>query len=295
MSIRRKFNIGITLFFAIIAITLGLSVIQINSLSKKTSLILKENYFSVTYARDMSEGLTKINQEITSSFLSNKDSDSTLIDQSIIQFDRSLLLEKKNITEVGEDKLVAEIESHYNEYHDSVMTYRKMPGTAVKVLQLQSMFSALNQQIMSLSQMNEKAIEVKTNDAKTSANKALTQMLIFGTVCFLITLSFTFRFASYFNDRFFQLYSGIKEIAANNYGQRLHFEGKDEFSEISLVFNNMAEKLNQSRQNTEINAKGNIDQETGTKEIQELKTLLARIKNIEEQAIELFSRLEKKR
>ena len=78
-------------------------------------------------------------------------------------------------------------------------------------------------------------------------------MTILGTLCFLIALSFTYSFASYFNERFFQLHNGIKEIVSSNYGQRLHFDGKDEFYEIALVFNEMAEKLNENKTKYTIN------------------------------------------
>ena len=47
---------------------------------------------------------------------------------------------------------------------------------------------------------------------------------------------------------FFRLYNGIKEIVSSNYSQRLNFDGNDELYEISLVFNEMAEKLNENKQ-----------------------------------------------
>ena len=73
-------------------------------------------------------------------------------------------------------------------------------------------------------------------------------MTILASLCFLIGMSFTFSFASYFNQRFFQLYNGIKEIVSSNFDQRLYFEGNDEFYEISLVFNEMADKLKKNKQ-----------------------------------------------
>lgn len=68
-----------------------------------------------------------------------------------------------------------------------------------------------------------------------------------------IALSFTFNFASYFNERFSKLYNGIKEIGSSNYSQRLNFEGEDEFYDISLVFNDMAKNLEENKQNPKTN------------------------------------------
>ena len=67
-SIRTKFTIGIIFFFVIISVLSIFSAYYLNRLSKKTGLILKENHLSEIYARDMSEGLMNINQEITNGF-----------------------------------------------------------------------------------------------------------------------------------------------------------------------------------------------------------------------------------
>ena len=40
-------------------------------------------------------------------------------------------MEKNNLTEPGEDKLVSEIETDYNEYRDSVLKYIKSPKSDV--------------------------------------------------------------------------------------------------------------------------------------------------------------------
>jgi nitrogen fixation/metabolism regulation signal transduction histidine kinase len=145
-----------------------------------------------------------------------------------------------------------------------------------------------------LSQMNGKALEVKTDDAKASSKSALTKMTILATLCFLIGMSFTFSFASYFNQRFFQLYNGIKEIVSSNYDQQLLFDGKDEFYEISLVFNEMAEKLRTYKTKMSVNLQRDPGEGTNSIDIQELKKMLFRIKCMEEEAASLISRIEKK-
>jgi signal transduction histidine kinase len=142
--------------------------------------------------------------------------------------------------------------------------------------------------------MNEKAIEAKTDDAKVSAKKATLQMTFIGTVCFLIAYGFTFIFSSYFNERFYKLYNGRKEMASSNYSQKLYLDGNDELNEISLAFNEMAEKLNKNKQKMSVTLHEDPGKDYNLNDIQELKNFLLRIKSIEEQAIELISRFEKK-
>jgi hypothetical protein len=50
-----------------------------NKLSGKTSAILKENYLSVVYAREMSEGIMNINQEIITASLMKRNADTLKI------------------------------------------------------------------------------------------------------------------------------------------------------------------------------------------------------------------------
>jgi len=238
-----RFTLGVILFLIFILFLSILSCYYINRLSGKTNAILKENHYSIVYARDMVKYLTNINQEVTRCFITNKDPDKKIIYNELLLFKNSFQLEKNNLTESGEEKLVSDIETSFNEYNDSMVTYIKSSKPVVTVLYLQNKFDNLYHQLMLLSQMNEKAIIEKTDDAQVSAKKASIQMSIIGTLCFLIAYGFTFCFASYFNERFYQLYEGLKEMVSGNYSQKLYFKGKDEVSEISLIFNEMADKL----------------------------------------------------
>lgn len=294
-SIRNtRFTTGMVLFLVIILLLSISSAFYLNRLSRKTSAILKENHYSVVYARDMSEDLTNINQGIINCFLIHKNPDTLAINKEFMLFDKSLELEKNNITEPGEDKLVSGIATDYIEYRDSVLKSIKSPNQVIKVLYLQKKFDTLYQQLMLLSQMNEKAIEEKTDDAKVSARKATLQMTFIGTMCFLIAYAFTFVFSSYFNERFYKLYNGIKEIVSSNYSQRLYLDGNDELCEISLAFNEMAEKLNKNKQKMSVTLHDDLGKDKSSEDIEELKKMLFQIKVMEGQAAAILSRFEKK-
>jgi methyl-accepting chemotaxis protein len=294
-SIRSKrFTMGMVLFMVIILLLSISSAFYLNRLSGKTSAILKENHYSVVYARDMSEDLTNINQAIINSILANKSPDTLFIYQEFMLFTKSLESENNNITEIGEDQLVSDIKANYSDYHDSVVKNLRSPYPAIAVVSLQKKYLTLYQQLMVLSQINGKAIEEKTNDAKISAKKASLQMTLIGTLCFLVAYGFTFSFSSYFNERFYKLYNGIKEIVSSNYSQKIYIEGNDELKEISLAFNEMAEKLSKNKPKISLTLQKEPAQDYNLNNIQELKNILLRIKNAEEQATELISRFDKK-
>jgi two-component system, NtrC family, sensor histidine kinase KinB len=291
LSIRSKFSVGMVFLLIILALSI-FSAYYMNKLSKETGAILKENYLSVVYARELAGGLTNINQEITNSFLTNRKSDSLYIRKELNIIDKSLQLEKNNFTEPGEDKLVLGFETGLKEYRDSIVKLFDSSQPASYVLNLQKKYSGLYQQLMLLSQMNGKAIEVKTDNNKISSQEALTQMTIIATLCFIIALFYSYSFSSYSNERFSQLYNGIKEIRSNDYAKRLNLEGTDEFYEISLIVNEMADKINENIQNTAQTSKEDFDREKSLYNVQELQRILGQMKSIEKQAVEIIAKFE---
>jgi methyl-accepting chemotaxis protein len=293
-SIRTRFTLGMIFLFIIISVLAVFSGYYLNKLSDKTSAILKENYLSVVYAREMSEGLMNINQEITTCFLKKRIPDSLKIAKELKKIDQSLQSEKNNFTEPGEDKLVSDIETDYIEYRDSLQIIIKSHESSAALFSLQNKSGTLYQQLSILSQMNGKALEVKTDDAKAFSKSALTKMTILATMCFLIGMSFAFSFASYFNRRFFQLFNGIKEIGSGNFDQHLFFDGNDEFSEISQVVNEMADKLKENKQKISVTLQKESWKGINPNDVEELKKMLFRIKTMEEQAAALIAKLEKK-
>jgi methyl-accepting chemotaxis protein len=265
-----------------------------NKLSNKTGAILRENYLSVVYAREMSDGIMNINQEIITGLLMKRNPDSLRIAKELNLIVTSLSEEKKNITEPGEDKLVIAIENGFTLYRDAVLKCANRSESDAGLLFLMNRSADLYQNLQLLSQMNGKALELKTDEAKSSSRSALTQMTILATLCFLIGMSFTYSFAAYFNRRFFQLYSGIKEIASSNFDGRLIFEGNDEFYEISLVINEMTEKLKKNKQKMSVTLPEVQLKEVSSIDLEQLKMMVNRIKSLEEQAAALISKLDKK-
>lgn len=292
-SIRSKFTTGMVFLLIILALSIY-SAYYMNKVSKESGVILKENYLSVVYARDMAEGLTKMNQEIIRSFIMKTNPNAQMLNNELKNTINSFLAEKNNITEPGEDKLVSGIETDLKIYGDSVSKFIESPSPEQKVLFLQKKFESLHQQLINLSLMNGKAIEVKTDNTKISSQEAVTQMSIIATMCFIIALFYSYSFSAFSGEKFNQLYSGIKQLGLGDYSHRLDFDETDKFYEISLVINEMAEKLDRNEMKAKATKPFESENTIITSEIQELKSVIARIKNIENEAEALIVKLEEK-
>jgi len=293
-SIRTRFTSGMIFLLIIILVLSVFSSLLMNKISNKTRAILRENFVSVVYTREMSDGIMNISQEFSSGLLKNKKADSLKIIKEIGLIEKFLQLEKSNLTEPGEENLVEGFESDFKEYRDSVYMNLTTSETTERSLYLQAEAGDLYRQLVLLSQMNEKALEVKTDDVKAYTKRALTQMTILATICLLIGISFTFSFISYYNERFFQLYNGIKKSMSSNFDHKLDYAGRDEFHEISKMFNEMSEKLKDARQNISVTTPDDPGKGIDRKDIEELQQLLFNIKLLEDQAETLLVKFEKK-
>ena len=285
----RRFTLGIMLFLLIILILCVSSAFYLNKLSGKTSEILTQNHYSVIYAQDMTESITAINHDIVNAFLTGKMPDKADESREFDKIDKALSAEESNITEAGEQSLVSEIKKSYSDFRNSIANYR---GRKEEVNIIQQEFSLLYGRLISLAKINEKAIEEKTFDAKDSAKKSLVDMSLIGAFCFLIAYGFTFSFSSYFNERFHKLCEDIKEIHADNYNGRLFFKGGDEISDISEIFNKMADEITHYQGKKELALQNMNDNYTVEKA--DLTKILQDVKTLEQEVTQLLKQADSK-
>ena len=213
MKTKSKLFVGIGLLFAMITMLTFLSTFYINKLSKESKNILTANYNSIEYCREMintlSNGLkSKTNQQI---------------------FETKLFLQQKNITENGEAELTKKLSNDFKVLKDGIYD-----STSIVTLQ---------NDITDIMMVNMQAIVRKDNIAQITAQKAILWIGFTGAVCFLIAFIVLFNLPGNIANPIKKLTESIKEIAAENYSLRIHFEQQNEFGELAAAFNTMAQKL----------------------------------------------------
>lgn len=213
MKIKTKLVLGVGLLFVMIALLTALSIFYINRLSADSKNVLTDNYNTVDYCRQMLNALNKgiANPEAQKSFKTN------------------LAQQKNTITEIGEQGLTDKLERDFagiiNTPADSVL--------------LQSIRS----DIMDIILLNMQAIQRKSSVAETTAEASIFWVSIVGVICFLLAFTMLVNLPGNVANPLKELTSSIKQIAAQNYSQRVHFEQHNEFGELASAFNTMAEKL----------------------------------------------------
>ncbi|MEI9943996.1 MAG: ATP-binding protein [Chitinophagaceae bacterium] len=217
IKLKTKVALGGIFLFALLILVGVVSFIYLNLITEEAKGIVKDNYETLDYSRDMLKEMDE---------LSNNDSSIALKN-----FERNLQLQETNITEPGEKKFTESLRRNFNALK------QKRSADSVR--------SLIRKDISGIMQLNLQAIDKKNQAAQVSAQKAKTIITIILTVCIILGFTFIFNFPSLIASPIAKLTEGIKAIANKNYKQRIHLNRKDEFGQLANAFNSMAEKLDE--------------------------------------------------
>jgi PAS domain S-box-containing protein len=221
MTIKNKLRAGFGFLFSLAFICCGMSIYFLNRLSADASAILKDNYESVRYARNIAAA---VEQQA-----------GTMTPAQISIIEHNLFKQEHNITEPGEEKLTDSLRSKYEQLKIRGNVTGSEPQLRSEIRQL--CFDIMN--------VNMKAIEHKNGIAKETGNRGTILVALIGTFLFLVAFSFIVNFPGYIANPIKELTERIQEIAKRNYHQRLNFESNDEFGDLAQAFNNMTVKLDE--------------------------------------------------
>lgn len=214
MKIKTKLNLGVGLLFLMIIILTLVSAFYIFSIKKDTENILKANYNTLEYSRNMLLSLDNINADA---------------EKAITTFESNLNKQNRNVTEVGEDSVTRSLLKNFE------LLKRNSTDERLK--------SQIRQDIFEIMKLNMAAIKQKSDIAKHTAETANLWIAITGTFCFLIAFNLLVNLPNNIADPIKELTASIKEIANKNYSERVHFMNHNEFGDLAKSFNTMAQKL----------------------------------------------------
>lgn len=217
VKLKTKVALGGIFLFVLLIIVGSVSFFYLNKVSNDAKEIVKDNYETLNYCRDMLKELDNLSK-----------ADSI---QAFNDFEINLRKQESNITEPGEKELTAALRKNFDG-----LKMRLAPDS-LRVM--------IRENVSGIMQVNLKAIDKKNQAAQHSAERAKTIITISLTVCFLLGFTFLFNFPALVASPVASLKEGIKAIAEKNYSQRIHLNRKDEFGDLASAFNTMAERLNE--------------------------------------------------
>jgi len=213
MKIKTKLNLGIGLLFILIILLAVFSINQIKLLSSASENIIKDNKETIEFTRNMLKALSEIDK--------NADALNT--------FEKYLIYQQSNITELGENELTEKLSKGF-------VLLRMNPYDEGTVTDIQNT-------LFEIMAINLNAIEYKNAFAKKTAHKSIILISSMSLICFIIALILFLKLPGNISNPIKELTNSIKQIAANDYSQRVNFEGHNELGELAVSFNTMANKL----------------------------------------------------
>ncbi len=220
LKIKTKLTLGVGLLLSLIVLLSLLGMRYLSLLSNDTEKILEDNYNTLEYARQMLQTLDDIGRE----------------EAAITTFEVHLKKQQNNITEIEEKEITESVAQRFEKL-------RQHPRDTV-------LPKLIREDLGEIMKLNMHAIARKSNTAKETAASAMLWIGIIGGFCFLIALVLLINLPGNIANPIRELTSSIRQIAAKNYSQRVHFEEHVEFGQLAKAFNSMAEKLEEYNNST---------------------------------------------
>ena len=214
MRIKTKLNLGVGLLFLMIIILSLVSGYSVFLIKADTENILKANYNTLEYSRNMILSLDEIKVST---------------DSKIDTFKEYLEKQTQNVTEPGEKEATANLEKSF------AVLEKNGTNEAVK--------TQIRKDIFAIMKLNLDAIKQKSDIAKLTAENANLWIAIVGSLCFLIAFNLLVNLPNNIANPIKELTLSIKEIANKNYSERVHFTNHNEYGDLAKSFNTMAQKL----------------------------------------------------
>ncbi|SEJ22147.1 PAS/PAC sensor signal transduction histidine kinase [Dyadobacter sp. SG02] len=213
MKIKTKLRLGIGLLFAMITVLAVVGIRQVSLLSADSRNILIANHNSLEYTRQMLRALDEL--EVHAGALD--------------AFKKNLEAQRKNITETGEKELTAQLAGHFEKLKTNVRDKETVALIRNDALEIMS--------------INLDAINRKSHIAGQTAKSSMVWIGITGTLCFVIAFTLFVNLPGNIANPIRELTESIRQIANENYTERVHFGSHDEYGQLAQSFNTMAEKL----------------------------------------------------
>ncbi|MDB4925169.1 sensor histidine kinase KdpD [Mucilaginibacter sp.] len=188
MHLKNKLRAGIGFLFLMALISSGLAAYYLNRLAVDSKVVLKDNYRSLTYTKNIGQVLNDSKKE-------------RLDSQTIKTIETNLKKEEQNITEPGEAKLADSLRINFE-------LYQFAPYNA---LYKSNMMAA----VYAIMQLNMDAIQHKYDKAIKTADDAILIVSLMGSVCFLIAFSFMVNFPGYIANPLKKNLDALKQISDN--------------------------------------------------------------------------------
>ena len=207
MVLKTKLSIGLGFLFVIIFALALFCSYYVDKLSEEAGLILKNNYDSIVYSKNMLSSLDDMTTSISSAVFNpggnNKLPDyySQYFETGKDSFEKNLKAENDNITEIHEKDYVEALNRDYAVYMNLCTKIKNGSGTpAMYFNEVLPCYQKLKQSIISIDDLNMEAVERKSMTIKQQSVSVKTTMSAVAVLCVILAFGYFWYFPFYISN-----------------------------------------------------------------------------------------------
>lgn len=253
-SLRQKLASSYGLLIIIILAVSAWGIHHLVRLGRSIDVILVNNYRSIQAAENMKEALERQNAAALSFMTALKDKTPGQFTSNSERFSQEFEIAANNITEPGEDQIIADIDSKYSEYREEIQEFFNMrqaaSPTEVSRLYLDRLepdFLLLKNKLDDLLRINQQAMLDAKERAMAQSWRAQISAAVMASVALVIALLFAWWFINYVVGPISTLTEKAKRIAEGDFEQPIDIQSRDEIGVLAAEFNRMTARLRDLR------------------------------------------------
>ncbi len=246
MNIKKKLSLGLGFLFLIIFGLVFFGSLEVGKLSHDADNILKDNYQSLAYARNMASALEDMRTSATSLVFSPggdrklSDYHLKLFEDARAKFEANLKSETNNITEIHEKTYVEALREAYGLLLNAGLRVAGGSGSpGLYFNDFQPAFQRVLGSLNDITDINMQAVERKNLVAKTDSARIISSMAVVGVLCLILAFGYFWYFPFFVSNSISHLAGRMKGLLDKS-GLALDIRTNDE-SHILLQGINLLE------------------------------------------------------
>lgn len=248
----------IYVFLVLVIVMIGLiSSFNVYKLSGEIDGLMTNNYKSIDISSKMTKEIEKQDKAILKYIAFQNKSSIDTIYNSNEEFYKWLNVEKNNITEVGEESVSNEINDDYLLFVKSFSKLQDYQNTHVSSenikfydMQVFPLISKVKEDLVTLANLNEKAMFNVRNNAKSNAVSALYLILSISSMAAIVGLLISLIYTNKSLKPIYLLTETVKSVKEGEINKQAPVIYEDEIGMLAQEFNNMTSRLYEFEQST---------------------------------------------
>jgi len=252
MRLKTKLTLGLGFLFAIIFILAGVCSYYVAKLGQESDNILKNNYKSIVYSRNMLSGLGDMRTSISSVIYSKSNTAKTsdyylkLFESGKNVFEVNLKEANNNITEIYEKEYVEGLNHEYERFLNLCLQIQSVSDkSSLYFSDFLPAYEQLRQSINNIYDVNMQAVVRKSELTKQDSSRFHRYMAMIGAFCLLLALAYFWYFPVYISSTLSYLSDKMRTLLKNS-GITFDIKTSDEahviLQGINLLENNLGIK-----------------------------------------------------